>query len=188
MFSIRGAIMRHRLAQQRGNAMPLEQLANIAEVFGMLVVAITLVFLTVQMRQHTKAVHATTTHAVHDQTMKLYKSLSTDASLADLWVRGMHDPVSLSATETARFIAYWHASILPMQNWFYQWREGVLDEAFWSSWSKVITDVYQMPGFKHFWQQRNKYFSDEFRNYMETELFTRKPSADYRPLAAAVDD
>ncbi len=188
MFSIRGAIMRHRLAQQRGNAMPLEQLANIAEVFGMLVVAITLVFLTVQMRQHTKAVHATTTHAVHDQTMKLYKSLSTDASLADLWVRGMHDPVSLSATETARFIAYWHASILPMQNWFYQWREGVLDEAFWSSWSKVITDVYQMPGFKHFWQQRNKYFSDEFRNYMETELFTRKRSADYRPLGAAVDD
>lgn len=168
--------------------MPLEQLANIAEVFGMLVVAITLIFLTVQMRQHIKALRSTTAHAVHDQTINVYKSISTDASLADLWVRGMYDPSSLSATETARFFAYWQGSLMPMQNWFYQSREGAIDEAFWSSWSKVITDVYQTQGFKYFWRQRNKYFSDEFRHYLEKELFTRKPSADYRPLGAAIDD
>jgi len=95
--------------------MPLEQLANIAEVFGLLAVAVTLIFLTVQMRQNTKALHSTATHAAHEQTSNLYKSLSMDASLADLWIRGMHDPDSLSATETARFCAYWQASIIPMQ-------------------------------------------------------------------------
>jgi hypothetical protein len=40
--------------------MPLEQLANIAEVFGMLIVAITLIFLTVQMRQNTRATKSAT--------------------------------------------------------------------------------------------------------------------------------
>ena len=35
--------------------MELQQLANIAEVFGMIVVAITLIFLTVQMRENTRA-------------------------------------------------------------------------------------------------------------------------------------
>jgi len=35
--------------------MELQQLANIAEIFGMIVVAITLIFLTAQMRENTRA-------------------------------------------------------------------------------------------------------------------------------------
>lgn len=168
--------------------MPLEQIANIAEVFGLLIVAITLIFLTIQMRQNTKALRSTTAHAVHEQTSNLYRALSLDESLADLWHRGMQDPSSLTPAETVRFISYWHASILPVQNWFYQWRKRALDEEFWESWARVVTDVNQTPGFAYFWEQRKRYYSDEFRHFMETELFSKTPSPDYRPLGAPVGE
>ena len=47
--------------------MPIEQLAKIAEVFGMLLVAITLIFLTVQMRQHTKVLKSSAANSAHEQ-------------------------------------------------------------------------------------------------------------------------
>jgi hypothetical protein len=71
-----------------------------------------------------------------------------------------------------------------MQNWFYQWREGALDEAFWSSWSKIMINNSPTPGFCLFWEQRKYLYSEEFTNYCETELFTKKPIPGYRPLGA----
>ena len=56
--------------------MIIEQLANIAEVYGLLVVAVTLVFLIVQMRQNTNALHSSAAHAMHDQVgTQIYRPL-----------------------------------------------------------------------------------------------------------------
>ncbi len=163
--------------------MPLEQLANIAEVFGMLVVAITLIFLTVQMRQNTKILHSSATHSVHDQVgTQIYRPLAMDHSLADLFVRGLDDPSCLSTVETGRFFAFWMNALFTVQNWFYQWREGALDEAFWTSWSKILTNIYASPGFRLFWEQRKYLFTEEFTNYCETEMFSKQPTPGYRPL------
>ncbi len=165
--------------------MPIEQLANIAEVFGVLIVAITLIFLTVQMRQHTKALQSSTANSAHEQVgTQIYRPLATNDSLADIFVRGLDDPSCLSGVETARFFAFWQNALFTMQNWFYQWREGALDEAFWRSWSKIMINNSPTPGFCLFWEQRKYLFSEEFINYCETELFTKKPFPGYRPLGA----
>jgi len=163
--------------------MPIEQLANIAEVFGMLLVAITLVFLTVQMRQHTKALQSSVANSAHEQVgTQIYRPLATDDSLADIFVRGLDDPSGLSRVETARFFAFWQNALFTMQNWFYQWQEGALDETFWKSWSKIMVNNSPTPGFRLFWEQRSYLFSQEFTNYCETEIFTKEPLLDYRPL------
>ena len=163
--------------------MPIEQLANVAEVFGLLLVAITLIFLTAQMRQHTKALKSSVANSAHEQVgTQIYGPLATDESLADIFVRGLDDPSGLSRVETARFFAFWQNALLTMQNWYYQWREGGLDEAFWKSWSKIMINNCRTPGFSLFWEQRKYLFSEESTNYCETELFTKEPFPDYRPL------
>ena len=165
--------------------MTIEQLANIAEVFGMILVGITLIFLTVQVRQNTKALKSSAASAAHEQVgTQLYRPLATDEALADIFVRGLDDPSSLSAVETARFFAFWSNAIFTMQNWYYQWRQGALDEAFWSSWSNIMADNYPMPGFRLFWEQRNYLYAEEFVSYCEKEIFVREPSPGYRPLGS----
>jgi hypothetical protein len=165
--------------------MSIEQLANIAEVIGLLLVVITLIFLTVQMRQHTKALRSSATNAAHEQVgTQIYRPLSMDATLADIFVRGLDDPTSLSKVETARFFAFWQNAVFTMQNWFYQWRDGALDEVFWTSWSKIMSNNHPTPGFRLFWSQRKYLFSEDFINYCEAELFTKEPAPGYRPLGA----
>ena len=162
--------------------MPLDQLANIAEVLGMLVVAITLIFLAVQMRQNTKAIRSTTAQNAHEMVEALYRPAIENADVADILIRGMRDPTTLSEVETARFFSHWMHGIFGLQNWFYQWRQGTLDEGIWTSYSQILTDIYQTPGIRTFWEQRRQYFSDDFRAYLEKDLFIRPPSPDYRPL------
>ena len=165
--------------------MSLEQLANIAEVLGMLVVAITLIFLTLQMRQNTKALRSAAAQNAHEMAEAIYSPVIADAELADLVLRGLRDPATLSEVETARFTSFWQNGFFTLQNWFYQRQAGVLDEGIWWGWSKILTDVYQTPGIRNFWQRRRLYFSDDFRAYLETDLFVREPSPDYRPLGTS---
>jgi len=68
--------------------MTLNELANIAEVFGMLVVSVTLVFLTIQMRQNTRAMRSTTYHSVNEMALAIYTPIVASDDLADLLLRG----------------------------------------------------------------------------------------------------
>lgn len=166
--------------------MSIEQLANIAEVFGLLLVAITLIFLTVQIRQNTKALRSSAASSAHEQVgTQIYRPLAMDHSLADIFVRGLDDPACLSGVETARFFAFWQNALFTMQNWFYQWQEGALDEAFWTSWSRIMINNAPTPGFRLFWEQRKYLFSDDFTNYCEAEIFSKQPAPGYRPLGVA---
>ena len=91
---------------------------------------------------------------------------------------------TLSKVETAQFTAYWQRNFFCFQNWYYQSREGVLDDQFWSSYSAIVTDIYQTPGIRQFWERRGHYYSKEFRSYVEGDLFIRPPNADYRVMGA----
>ena len=154
--------------------MPLEQIANIAEIFGMIVVAITLVFLTMQMRQNTRAIRSSAAQNVNEMAVAIYASIVADAEVADLLVRGLRDPDTLTDVETARFIAHWQSSFFTWQNWFHQWREDALDDGTWEGFSRLLNDIYQTPGIRYFWQQRRQYFSGEFREHLETNVFTQE--------------
>ncbi len=165
--------------------MPLDQLANIAEIFGMLAIVITLIFLTVRVRQRTIALHSSTAYSAHEQIgSTIYRPLASDHSLADIFLRGLDDPSCLSRVETVRFFAFFVNTVFTLQNSFFQWRDGVLDEAFWTSCSQILTNIYTSPGFRLFWEQRNYLFTEEFTNHCETELFSKQPTPGYRPLGA----
>ena len=165
--------------------MSLEQLANVAEVFGMLVVAITLIFLTLQMRQNTRALRSTTTQNANEMAVAIYNPIVADAGLADLLLRGLRDPGALTDVETARFTAHWQNCFFTWQNWFYQRHEGELDSGIWSGFSSLLGDVFKTPGIQDFWKKRRHYFSDGFRGYLETELLATEQTPGYQILGAS---
>jgi hypothetical protein len=97
----------------------------------MLLVAITLIFLAVQMRQHTKALQSSAANSAHEQVgTQIYRPLAMDESLAGIFGRGLDDPSGLSSVETARYFAFWQNALFTMQNWFHQWQECALDDVF----------------------------------------------------------
>ncbi len=164
--------------------MPLEQLANIAEIFGMIVITITLIFLTIQMRQNTVALKSAATREAHMQYARLYEMLATNNAIRDTFVKGISDPAALSETETSRFFAFWMVSVINFQNWVHQTQSGAMEAELLSSYSRLVQNMSDTPGFKAFWEKRKFVFSPQTQNHIE-ELMQRGPDRPYRPLGVS---
>ncbi len=148
--------------------MPLEQLANIAEVFGMLIVAITLIYLTVQMRQNIRATRSATANESVSMASAWYTKIGNSEQSSALFYNAMADPEARTPEEWVQFVLLVHAMFLVFQNSYYLAREGTLDDRITQSINEVIVGIKDQPGFQLYWQQRKAVFFLEFQDYIET--------------------
>ena len=70
------------------------------------------------------------------------------------------------------------------QNAFYQWQEKALSPPFWAGWELLTMNLLAAPGGKEFWKERGYVFGNEYRDYVEKVILTRKPHPEARPLGA----
>ena len=165
--------------------MSWDALGAISEFVGAIAVVVTLVYLAIQVRQNTSALKSTATQGAHDQTAALYDLVSGDASLADLFVRGLISPDELTSIETARFFSLSMAFMFRFQNWYLQTRSGLIEKELLESWSRVLRQLSGAPGFQRFWQQRAHIFADEFVRHLEQGVLSRESDPNYRPLGTS---
>jgi len=170
-----GVTIRDRFSHQRGNAMPLEQLANIAEVIGMLVVAITLIFFTAQMRQSTRATRSATAIQSTSTVTVWYQTLGNNEQSSALFYNALADPEAQSPEKWAQFVYLLHGLLLAFQNSFYLAREGTLDDRITHSLTEVIVAVKDQPGWQRFWSQRRTIFFPEFQDYLDETMSVDRP-------------
>lgn len=164
--------------------MSLDQLANIAEIVGMLVIAITLIFLAIQMWQNTAALRSAATREAHAQYAQIYVTLATNDSVRDTFVKGISDPAALSETETSRFFSFWMVCTINYQNWVHQTQSGAMDRELLNSYSKVLQGMGDTPGFKVFWEERKYLFSASTKSHVEAAI-QRGAEQPYRPLGVS---
>jgi hypothetical protein len=163
--------------------MTIQELGAIGELIGGIAIIISLLYVGLQIRQHSSTLRSTTAQSATEMAESVYVPVMQDATLADLTIRGLKDPSTLSEVDMARFTSHWQNGFFTLQNWFYQWRAGTLDDDIWGGWSQVFTDIYTTPGIKYFWDKRCQYFSKEFRDYLEKDLFLKESTPGYRILA-----
>ncbi len=150
--------------------MPLEQLANIAEVIGMLVVAITLIFFTAQMRQGTRATRSATAIQSTSTVTVWYQAIGNNEQSSALFYNALADPEAQSPEKWAQFVYLLHGLLLAFQNSFYLANEGTLDERINHSLTEVMVAVKDQPGFHKYWRQRRSIFFPEFQDYMDATV------------------
>ncbi len=150
--------------------MPLEQLANIAEVFGVIVVVITLIFLTAQMRHNTRATRSATANESVSMVVAWYREIGNSEQSSALFYSAVADPESQTPQEWLQFVLNLHGLLLAFQNGFYLAREGTLDDRINQSLTEVIVAVKDQPGFQLFWRQRKAIFFPEFQDYIDTAM------------------
>jgi hypothetical protein len=150
--------------------MELQQLANIAEIFGMVVVAITLIFLTVQMRENTRATRSANSSTATELTATWYYHISNNPQSSALFWHYLDNPDALTAEERFQAILSLHGLFLSFQNSFYLSCQGTLDADIRQSLTEVVVAVKHTPGIRHFWKARKKIFFKEFQEYIDGVL------------------
>ncbi len=169
--------------------MNLEYWANVAEVVGLGLVIVTFIYLSVQIRQSSRAMHSQSAQGIHNTFMEGFKMLCHDDELNRVYRIGILNPEDLTSDEEAKFHAFLGYFTASMYNAHHHHITLSVDRDVTSSWLEGYKQVYKTPGFRKFWPQRRHFYSQKFQDYVESvqaeddELV----KADYKPFTTKDD-
>jgi hypothetical protein len=151
-----------------------EAVGAIGEIIGALAVIVTLIYLSAQVRQNTKASRLAAIQAASENSSRFSEMIAADPELSELVWRGMREPDSLDAAETRRFIAAWNVFMRREAVSFYLYKEGVMPEDLWAARVGGLAGTLNQPGLRLFLEVGGPSLPEDFREFL-VEM-TSKPS------------
>jgi hypothetical protein len=123
----------------------------IAELVGATAVLITLVYLVIQVRQHSRSISSMTTQAIFGQFNELSMQLASDPILARAFEQGMSNPESLSDEDASRFTWLARTMMNIWMNLYDQYIQGACPKYLWLRTAGELKAMYDLsPGLQRF--------------------------------------
>jgi hypothetical protein len=144
-----------------------EAIGAVGETVGALAVLVTLVCLTVQIRQNTKAVQAAAVDSANSHVSKIREVIFANADVANMYRRGNEDPASLSEDDTIRYQLLVHNIMLSLSNSITQASVSGLSESEAQVELSILGRVLRTPGGRWFWGAYRHEFEESFRRIID---------------------
>jgi len=138
----------------------------IAEILSSVAIVITLGYLAIQTQQNTAALLASTRHQMLSSDLQLNSDAISNPSISiAMW----KDDLS---TEEKVQLQYWLiAFVRSREHQWFQFRDGLLDEDLWQSYSAGLSAVLSTPRTRAWWEDvRFEWFDDEFAEVVSNIL------------------
>jgi len=146
--------------------MSLSDLASLGSFVNGCAVLISLVYLSLQVRQTKRNQQIAIRHTRASRIVELQLALA-DSGVAGAWLHGSASPHELSQTELSQFISLCRALFFHFEDSFYQREEGLLnDDAF----ETVVAGVRfsaRSPGWRAAWKLARRNFGGRFLDFMD---------------------
>ena len=139
---------------------------NYGEFIGAVAVALTLIYLSVQIRHNTNTVAGATEMDLARELTAWHSRISADPELIQLYEKGaMNAP--MTATEVARY-RWVVAELLWLYEGAYrQYRRGLLPESNWEDVVVVIIGLLRGDALSTWWESRTSALSDDYVAYID---------------------
>lgn len=146
--------------------MSLSDLASLGSFVNGLAVLISLVYLSLQVRQTKRNQQIAIRHSRATRIVELQLALA-DSGVAAAWLHGSGNPQGLTQTELGQFINLCRALFFHFEDSFYQREEGLLnDDAFETVVAGARLSA-RSPGWRAAWKMARPNFGGRFRDFMD---------------------
>ena len=156
----------------------------LAELLGAIGVIASLIYLSRQVRQNTRAVRMANAAAGQNNFQQLARFLYEDREGCALILRAMERADDLAPAERLSAYAYFFDFLKTAELAHYHFRHGELDEPFWAASLRFYQAYFSTPGFRAYWAERRTAFLPEFQEAMETWLAAPPPTRPPHELVA----
>ena len=151
--------------------MSIAELGSLGELIGAVAVVLTLIFLTLQMRQNTKAIRASMAADLTTHFMENTHSIINDPRMSEPMYKSMTgDAEGLS--EKDQFLLFWWgmASLKAGDFAHYQWVNGNLDDDLWQGTAQTLARSFGNPihPFSLAWEGTRQFCTPQFQRYIES--------------------
>ena len=148
----------------------LEQLANISEIVGAVIVLVSIAFLIAQIRQSTMATRSATALNLTTRMAENYRVLALNPEISSLASKAGNDPYTLTSEELVQYAAWMVHALLNFQDLYYQKHSQSYDQEQYEGFMRLLAQISKSPGFILVWKERKFVFSRVFQNFVDNEL------------------
>ena len=159
--------------------MSLEQAAYLAEVFGVIVIVLTLIYLSVQVRQGAEqarmanqAMQESGVQEAAGMLMDWHVAIASNDELSRIMFVGRSSPFELNDIEWARFT---DMALMIYGLWefsFLKFRDNAFPESHWIGFESMFKTFACDDGYRKFVDEQESGFSPLFREYIQTEVLS----------------
>jgi hypothetical protein len=167
--------------------MTLSDLASIGSLISSVAVLVSLVYLSLQIRQAERLQQASIRQNRTTRIVDISYSL-IDPSAAEAVSKGLVGAEDISATQLAQFTSYCRAAFYGAEDDFYQHHEGLLNESAFASYLNGVKGTMASPGFRAAWKRQRRSFGSDFVAFMDKLVAETPVSTLADPLARWKDD
>lgn len=124
----------------------------VTDIIGVIVVAPSLVYLALQVRQNTAQMRASATNQYFEASKDLNLALITCKQTASVYRRGVGDFEALDEDEKTQFMFYVGQFYQSFSNMYDLWTEKTLPDTAWHPIRKHLISMMAQPGLRHVWE------------------------------------
>lgn len=148
--------------------MSWEAIGAVGELIGASAVVVTLIYLSSQLRQNTKALRSSTWQAIQSSEHAFDMHLNQDSELLDIVFRGNKGREFLkSEVEEFRYQIAQKQLLDMFHNLHYQYELGMIDEQWWQSWVLQFREAFMWPGFRDVVEARRQFLRPTFQTIVD---------------------
>ena len=145
----------------------LSTLAQIAEIVAAVGVIVSLVYVGRELQANTTAIRGAAVQEVTRAQAELLLTRVNNAELFDLYERGNRHPATLNESELGRYGLLKRQTWINLENVFFQYDLGLLDERTWGVYHRTICGIWSTPGSKETWSGHRRVLDESFVRLVE---------------------
>jgi hypothetical protein len=147
--------------------MTLEAIYFISQIVAVVGIFASLIFVGVQVRQNTKALKATSHHAVTDSFNAINNMIANDPKLARRWQLGLAGAEGLDEHERSSVDFMMLAYMRIFETLYYQYTNGTLDKKLFDAELNTLKWTVRQAGMRAWWAVNPISLSAEFRAFID---------------------
>jgi squalene cyclase len=153
--------------------MTLEQYANLAQIIGVVIVVITLIYLSVQVKQGANLLRTESRQTLLNNDREVLLSYLDNL---DLFAK-LAGPEKLSSQDQIRFSVLWLINMRNREHEWFQFRDGILDEETWMSYREIMRLTLSSQRHRTWWKTAKAAFDSEFVKVVD-QFISNIPESD----------
>ncbi len=159
-----------------------EAVSAISGILAAIAVALTVVYLALQIRKNTLATYSQTHYHTTIALAETASAIASSGELSRVYRVGLSTPDQLDEDSLFRFALIATSQFRTFENLFFQYRSGLVTEDFWIAHRENILWFFHRPGMQVWWKEKRLAYSKAFREFLESSNAAALASPDNRRL------
>ena len=150
--------------------MTLEQFASLAEIFGLLLVFASLIYVARQLNQTTTMMRVSASGERLQRDTDIVNSIVHSREVAEFWMKGATEFEDLDEVDQQRLIFFERRAILHWHNMFGLRQQQLVPDSDWTEMQWIIQNIGRRQSIRESWKVFRDSFQKPFRDFMEEQF------------------